>query len=169
MPATVSPTEDDVIAAVGNFLLSFLPTGTQVLQGQPNRVAEPTANNFIVMTPTGQQRLSTNVDTQLDFYTKQVSMDSQVAIQLDIHGDQSSDLTHMINLLWRDDYGVTNTDSESITPLYVDEPHQAPFLNAEQQYETRWVMTVYLQANPVVIVAQDSADQLAATLYEADK
>lgn len=166
---TVAPTEDDVMTDVRKFLLSFLPDGTEVIQGQPNRVAEPNSPNFVVMTPTGQRRLSTNVDTQLDGFNKQITMDSEIAIQLDIHGPQSSDLTHTINLLWRDDYGVTNTDSGIIVPLYVDEPHQAPFLNAEKQYETRWVMTVYLQANPVVVVPQDSATQLIPTLYEADK
>lgn len=170
MTITVAPTEDDVMTDTRRFLLSFLPDGTEVIQGQPNRVAEPTSANFVVMTPTGQQRLSTNVDDYPEGgMTKTITMDSQIAIQLDIHGDQSSDLTHMINLLWRDDYGVTNTDSGIIVPLYVDEPHQAPFLNGENQYETRWVMTVYLQANPVVTVPQDSATALDIQLYEADK
>jgi hypothetical protein len=170
MPLTLTPTEDDLATAVRALLVAILPAGTPVIQGQPNRVAEPGADNYVVFTPIAQQRLSTNVDEYLaGGATKRITMDNQAGFQLDIHGDQSSNMTNLINLLWRDDFSVVELAGSGVFPLYADEPHQAPFINAENQYENRWVMTVYMQANPVVIVPQDSADTLTIQLYEADQ
>lgn len=39
------------------FLIGILPSGTEVVQAQDNRVPEPQSNNFVVMTPTRRQRL----------------------------------------------------------------------------------------------------------------
>lgn len=61
-----SPTDDEVFAALRDFLIAIVPAGCDVIQGQPNRVPEPTTENFVVMTPRSRPRLSTNVDTYRD-------------------------------------------------------------------------------------------------------
>lgn len=53
------------MSAVRAFLLGVLPPGVPVVRGQVNRVAEPSADDFIVIWPLRQQRLSTNIT---DFY-----------------------------------------------------------------------------------------------------
>lgn len=61
-----SPTEDDVLKAMGNFLTAVLPPDVQVVQGQPNRVPEVGAPRFVVMSPPRFARIETNVDTAVD-------------------------------------------------------------------------------------------------------
>jgi hypothetical protein len=170
MTVAIAPTEDQLATSVRALLLAILPDGTEVIQGQANRVPEPVSDTFVVFTFIAQQRLSTNVDTYgVTGLEKTITMDNQQGVQLDIHGEQSSNCTQLINLLWRDDFSCLVLEGTGISPLYCDDPHQAPFINAENQYENRWVMTVYLQANPVVTVPQDSADVLEIQLYEADQ
>jgi hypothetical protein len=49
---TLTLTESQTLQAVGNFLVAVLPTGTQIVAGQDNRVASPQSANYAVMTPT---------------------------------------------------------------------------------------------------------------------
>lgn len=66
IPATLSLTESVAFTALGNFIASVtgLPSGA-VIQGQQNQVAEPSAPNFVLMTPLRQERLETN---ETDYY-----------------------------------------------------------------------------------------------------
>lgn len=91
-------------------------------------------------------------------------------VQLDIHGDNSADYAHIISTLFRDDYGVQLFKSSGfdVTPLYANEAIQLPFLNGEQQIETRWTMDILVQCNPIVIVPQQFADALNVTLINVD-
>ena len=61
-----SQTQSSIQTARGNFLQAILPPGTSIVQGQLNRVAEPTTANFVVMTYMRQDRLGTNYDTYPD-------------------------------------------------------------------------------------------------------
>lgn len=61
-----APTQSDTLVVLGNFLAAILPSGVEIILGQPNRVPEPKALNFVVMTPIRRPRLSTNVDTPSD-------------------------------------------------------------------------------------------------------
>lgn len=54
------------LTALRNFLISVLPTGTDVILAQVNRVPEPTSANFCVMTPISRARLGTNIDVCID-------------------------------------------------------------------------------------------------------
>jgi hypothetical protein len=38
-----------------------------------------------------------------------------------------------------------------VAPLHADDPKQIPFINAEQQYEYRWVIEAHMQANQIVL------------------
>lgn len=61
-----SPTQSNILIALRSFLLGTLPNGTEVVQGQTNRVSEPISDDFVVMTPFMQNRLATNIDTYAD-------------------------------------------------------------------------------------------------------
>lgn len=60
---TPSPTQSNIQAALRSFLLSVLPAGVDVIAGQINRVAEPRAGDFVVLTPSHFKRLRTNQDS----------------------------------------------------------------------------------------------------------
>lgn len=61
-----SPTTASIFTALGNFLVAALPADVVVVQGQPNRVPEVSANRFVIMSPPRFERIETNVDTAVD-------------------------------------------------------------------------------------------------------
>ena len=65
MPA-LSLTQSTAQAVFGSFLQAVLPAGVEIIQGQDNRVPEPRATNFVVMTAMRRDRIETNVDTYAD-------------------------------------------------------------------------------------------------------
>ena len=156
-------TQSQVQAALRSFLISVLPSNWEVIQGQDSRVSEPQNPDFVVMTVTGRRRLETNgyvytppPGTTLVAGSETVTQAFEVSFQLDFHsatvGD-GSDAAVMVSTLFRDDiaYQAFAASNLPITPLYADDPKQVPFVNAEQQYETRWVLDAVLQVNAGVV------------------
>ena len=238
MSLPLSLTEAALFQALGGFLASILPAGVTVQRAQYNRVPEPIAGDFVLMTPMARERLETNVDdaadsvfkgsitgteldvSEFDYGTpiavgspvfgvgvadntyvtalgtgsggvgsyvvspsqtvagpivlaaggKTMLMPTQVTVQIDVHGPSSADNAQVIATAFRDDYAVQYfVDSGfDMAPLYAGEPHQAPFLNDQQQVEFRWVIDAVLQVNPVVTVPQQFADQLVVGLIDVD-
>lgn len=172
---TLSLTESQTLQALRTVLLAWLPSGFDVVQGQVNRVAEPFASDFAVMTPILRERLATNETTFTDSYpgTTQTRADktaTQVTVQLDIHGPAGADNAQVIAALYRsevafDAFAATGFD---VAPLFCGDPRQAPFLNAEQQIETRWSMDVVMQASPVITTPQDFAGALSVGIVSVD-
>ena len=99
---------------------------------------------------------------------------TKVVMQLDIHGPNSADNTQTIATLFRDDYAIAQLTNQfqvkesglSIVPLYTDDAKQIPFINSEQQYELRYVLDVYLQANQVVAPPQQYFQKAEVALEE---
>lgn len=94
-----------------------------------------------------------------------------VTVQLDVHGPASADNAHIITTLLRDDFAVQAFLVDStfdISPLYAEEPRQMPFMNAEQQWEYRWVVDAHMQANQLVIVPQDFFVAVKVLLISVD-
>lgn len=60
------PSQSAVFTALRSFLLEILPAGVEVVEGQDNRVPEPSVDDFVVMTEIFRPRLSTNVNTYTD-------------------------------------------------------------------------------------------------------
>ena len=236
MPATLSPTQSDILTALRSFLLSVLPANTEVILSQANRVAEPEGDNFVLMTPMLRLRMATNDDEYVDcaftasaagnvltVTTIELGMilagasllgagltqnptieaqtggtpggvgtyrisapqpvvssetmatgvvtstqSTQVTVQLDVHGPASADNAQIISTLLRDEYAVDQFPS-GIAPLYCDDPQQIPFVNDQDQYETRWVVRAQLEAEQTVTVPQQFADTLAVGLIDVEE
>ena len=160
-------TQSQLQSALRSFLLSVLPGGWEVFQGQDSRVPEPSALNFVIMTPLSRRRIETNgyayappPGVTIARGTETVTQAFEVTFQLDFHsastGD-SSDASVSVSTLFRDDIAVQAFSDSGlpIAPLYADDPRQVPFLNAEQQYESRWVLDACIQVNAGVVWAQD--------------
>lgn len=91
-------------------------------------------------------------------------------VQVDVHGPNSIDNANTISTLFRDEYGVeffVNTGFP-VCPLYADDPVQVPFQNAEQQWETREIVTAHMQVNFTVTVPQQFFDEIDITLINTD-
>lgn len=227
----LSLTESQTFAALRSFLLAIFPTGTDVIKAEVNRVPEPQAADFVVMTATLRQRLETNRNAYVDssftgslagtvltvtavalgkvnvqdvsgvnvaagtkvtgqltgpaggpgtysvspaqtLSSRKLSTGyetllqaTEVTMQLDIHGPASANNAQIFSTLFRDDFAYQQflTSGVDVSPLYTGEPHQAPFLNGEQQIEYRWSVDAVLQCNPVVTVPQQFLDQAEVT------
>ena len=63
---TPNPTISQIMTSMASFLAAVLPSDVAVVQGQPNRVAAPSASRYVIMSPPRFSRLETNVDTSED-------------------------------------------------------------------------------------------------------
>ena len=98
---------------------------------------------------------------------------TKVTYQVDVHSAMvggSSDLAQTIATVWRDDVAVSFFDQSGVraTPLYCEDPKQTPFINSEQQYETRWTIDVHLQVNAIVDIPFQFMDSAHVTFVPAD-
>lgn len=66
MNLRITPCEEDIFRALTAFLVGVLPPGTQVFQGQANRVSEPRCQPYVVMWPILMPRLATNLNLYAD-------------------------------------------------------------------------------------------------------
>jgi hypothetical protein len=124
--------------------------GTYTLSGPLTSAGPFAAGQVVLTTPT-------RVCMQLDFHSANV-------------GD-SSDMVEAVSTFFRSEIATAAFDASSggsVWPLYADDPKQIPFVNAEQQYETRWTLDAYIQANQVVDWPQEFLDQAQVTIVPAD-
>lgn len=171
--ATTGPslTENQVLALIRAFLMSNLPDNVEVSTGQLNRVSEPTSDNFITMIPAFRGRISTTVDTWDNnaAATKMYHKESvQMEIQLDVHGENSTDNAQVIANLFRTIYACDSLEGTGIQPLHCDDGKQMPFINGENQYEDRWVMNLVVQGNITVTTDQQFANTLTPDLVNVE-
>lgn len=159
-----SVTLDDVFTALRGWLLQVLSefASVEVVQGQVNRVPPPKAQNFVVMWPLRNMRLSTAVETWDDTPAEimDIARSTRLDIQLDVHGDDSADMAQVIATLWRSSFGVDTIPDRVFAPLFDVNPRQIPFINGEDQYENRWVIELSLQITPQVSTPMQYADKL---------
>jgi len=229
------PNQSGVQAALRAFLLSVLPSGVEVIEGQDSRVPEPSGTDFVVMTTIRRDRIETNVDlwgdvkftgsisgttltvTNVTFgqiavgntlfganiasgtviqsfgtgtggtgtYTinnsqtvssqimscgvTNTTQPTRVTVQLDFHSanvSDSADMAETVSTLFRDYYALNFflTSYSGIYPLYADDPKQIPMMNAEQQWETRWIVEAALQVNALMTPPQQYADSVVITI-----
>lgn len=95
----------------------------------------------------------------------------QTTVQIDVHGPNSFDNVWKISTLFRDAYAVNSFAAQGfdVTPLYNDDPRQVPFLNENQQIETRWTVDLHMQANQTVSgLPQQFADELNITTTDVE-
>jgi hypothetical protein len=104
---------------------------------------------------------------------------TEVCVQLDVYGPNSFANSQIISTLFRDDFAIESFTSldvpappqwqdipsggtisvpyNGIRPLYADDPRQMTQIFGEMQYELRWTVDAYLQANMIVTAPQQFA------------
>ncbi len=139
-------------------------TGEEVADGT-KVVSGPGGVGVYTVEPDGQTVPSTILQAGGGFYRQ----NTEITIQLEVHGPSSGDLAQTISTMMRDDYAVEFfKDYPNIFPLYADDPKQMPFSNDQQQVEDRWVIEAGLQANQTVQAPQQFADTVTVGLINVD-
>lgn len=159
-----SITIDAVITALIAFLNPFV-TPAQIIRGQQNRVAPP-RGPFVEVTELRQVDLETPIVTN-DVPNAQVVVlgPKRIDIQIDFYGPASGDQCTAVKGVYRS-YLATAAFPDGITPLYCTDGTQAPLLDAEEQYESRWTLTASLQYNSTVSIPLQFANNLALNIME---
>ncbi len=114
--------------------------------------------------------------TTLSAGTESIEQPTEMVVQMDVHSANvldSGDMAQTISTLMRDTFATDFFAAlapplNGIVPLLADDPVQRPFLNAEQQYETRWVVEARLQANPVITIPEQFADAADVGIVSVD-
>lgn len=159
----ISISLDDLYAVLQPWLAAI--TGLDpsvVIQGLPNRASMPPATpGFISMTDVSKQRLNYNIVTYdtIDPDPTQINIEThwKIGMQLDVYGPTAFDMAGIIEGLWFSGVGVVAL-KPTCSPLYTDPSHQAPLTDSEEQYERHYVVTAYLQYNPVITSPQQFAN-----------
>jgi hypothetical protein len=163
-----SITQSDVLKAVGDFLVTVLPSGFSVIQALDNLVAPP-VTNYAAMQIVTQSRLATNIQTDtldlIDGDYSQITQKTEISIQVDIYSETASNQASVISTLFRDAFAYDGFPN-NVKPLYCDDPKQIVFVNDAMQYEKRFMIMLYLQYDPTVTVSTQLAVELnAPTIY----
>jgi len=103
---------------------------------------------------------------------KQLVQHTELGLQLDVHGPASEDNAQIISTTLRDEWGLRRwaevSPSPEVVPLLADDPQYLPFVNGEDQWEYRWVVTARLQVNTSIRAPQEFADELHPTLIDVE-
>lgn len=159
-----SITVDAVITALIAFLNPFV-TPAQIIRGQQNRVAPP-VGPFVEVTELRQVDLSTPIIVgNKELAQADVTGPKRIDIQIDFYGPTAGDQCTAVKGIYRS-YLATAAFPDGITPLYCTDGTQAPLLDAEEQYESRWTLTASLQYNSTVSIPLQFANKLAINLME---
>ena len=155
---------DSVFEALGVFLQPFVAPA-QIIRAQVNRVAMP-VGSFVELT----EIASIDIEVPRQWYDtvnlqRNVIGPKRLMIQADFYGSQAGDWCAAVKTMWRTPYATAQFPS-GIAPLYCDDGNEAPLITGEEQYERRWVLTMNLQYNPIIVVPQQSADTLSMGIVE---
>lgn len=177
---TQSPTENDVLSMLRSFLQDILPpqapsVGFVVVVGQENRVPEPVEDNYIVMWPLRFPRLATNFEQLAGTgpdrgLVQTIRQNTEVVVQLDIHGTEAFNNAARFTTLFRSSYAVEFFEAQGlpIAPLFAGDARQAQFVSGEKQYENRYIVEANMQVNFTVTAVTQSARELAVDIIDVE-
>lgn len=155
--ARLAPTESALMTAMGRWLLTALPPGWAIIQGQQNRVSPPDPP-FAVMQIVTRTRRATNSHLYTD-ETVTIIQPLTLAVQVTLFGAGAGDGVVQLNTAWRDP-GAVAFFTEALpdaAPLYGSAPRQHAFTTGEKQYEDTWSLDLYLNVNSSITRPIESA------------
>lgn len=161
MSAVLFPTEDQVFDALFGWIASALglPDDTdQIVKGFQNLVATPLASP-VVISPGILQRQDFGRQAHEPVVGKlDLLGHNTYSYQIDCYGPRGAERASIIAGAWRTIWGVDNMRSTALIPLYADDPQQRNIVNAEGQFEQRFMVRLYGQVNQTIRVPQDYFD-----------
>jgi len=154
----LSPSEDQVFAAVYAAIVQLFDTSIQpnIFKGFQNMTSTPLAS-YIVISPSTKERQNQGArsyDATNGLMNEERS--TTYSYQIDCYGPAGPDYADIISIAWRSAWFANYAEDNALPfqVLYADEPQQLNIANAENQYEQRFMLKIYLQVNQVVSLPQ---------------
>lgn len=153
---TLAPSEDKIFDAVWGFIASLFDASlsANIFKGFQNLTSTP-LGSYIVISPGIAERQDQGVSTYDSVGGFQnVTRGTTYSYQVDCYGPSGPDWSNIIAIAWRSLWACDAFAGLPIMPLYADEPQQLNIVNGELQYEQRFTLKMYLQANQTVSLPQ---------------
>lgn len=177
MSYTLDVLDANVFTVLGNFIASVtgLAPG-QVVRVPNNRVPMPKTYPFVTMSPVFQEMIHRPVasvsDPLVQPQSATLSQAIRYQIQVDAFGPTAGDVMQQIHGVFESPDAFDFFAGQAIQgvyPIYANSPHQAPLVDAEDEYEIRWIMDISLQYNPSLTTSVQTASTVTvgATNVEA--
>lgn len=167
MPTSISVTETAIRTGLRAYAQSLLPTGMEVVKGRDNGVPMP-VGAFAML---GSARITpwrTNVDSNdTATQTKSISVGASYTFQCDVYGANAADNAAILAFAFRDDY-PQQFMPVGAAAMYASDPLQMQFVDAEDNYEDRWVIDLTVGYNPVIAIQSQSALSVDVVLSNVD-
>jgi len=154
---------DDVIDALVVLLTPFLPGG-DIVRAQVNRVPTPLRPTIVLTELLAVDLSVPSQDYQPLANTASVTNSTRLDIQIDFYADNAGDICKAVQNVMRSTWGFDQFPS-TVKPLYTSDGVQSPMVSAEQQWESRWTLTVSMQYNPIIVVPQQFAGTLTPVVH----
>lgn len=164
---TASVTVDDVIDALANFIQPFVGTA-EIVRAQANRTPMP-FTPCVVLTELLQVDLETPAYVYGGVIEQMTATGRQrIDVQIDFYGPSAGDQCSAIKSIFRTPYAADQFPN-GIKPLYCGDGIQSPLITGEEQWQSRFTLTVSLQYNVSVTVPQQSAtDAIVQPVVQVD-
>lgn len=147
---------------VGEIEVGLTISGVGILPNTAIKSGPDASGNYVV---SQSQTVSSQV---MSAGAIQTATSTEVIIQCDVHGDNSADNAQVISQAIRSEFAVDQMSGTGVTPLFSDDPRQAPFETAAKQYEERWTIDVHLQITPVISMPVQFSDSATIKLVDVD-
>lgn len=162
---TVSAIGIGSIAVPSTIFAPVVTPGTQITAQLTGAPGQP--GTYAV---TGLQTVSSET---MSAGAKTMMMSAEQTVQLDFHTPDLTawDIASTVSIALRDEFGTSFFSAlapplNGVSPLHADDPRQAPFINAENSWEWRWVVDAHLQIDETISVPATYADTVTATITE---
>lgn len=98
---------------------------------------------------------------------------SKFTVQIDFHSydlNYSADMAATVQSAFRDSFATAFFEeiAPEIAPLYADDPRLVPFVNENQQVESRWILDAEMQINQTIRVPAQFADAVSVEIISVD-
>lgn len=172
MSNSPSVTESQINQAVGDWITSTLGIpAADMVQAHENRTPSPNAQ-YVQMDTILGTRLATNMvtDDPVDGTETQIQP-MKVTVQLDLFGGSANDWSRVLSTLFRSEVATAFFAAYAggnFIPLYCDDPRHMPVINGENQYELRWMLSLYFQCNVAVVASMQFMSTAVVEIVNVD-
>lgn len=162
-------TEDNIYVAIEAALTQLTDVvSNNVLRAYPSqRVNLPPSNNYIIMTFTGDLRLSTpSARWTDDTYT--INQNRQGSVQIDFFGSKAKQWADAIVDSARSVILCDLLEAYGIQPLYCDDARNTTIISGEKQYVPRWTVQLEITYNTSLSVPVDTFSEAQLNIFKTE-